>query len=139
MCIRSKRVKVSPSQLRSKTPAKLQGLKEAVRQTNLLVDLGFWKVYLYIFAMIDARELNLLGDDRQHFNEIKHKIKFAIDHSIERLNSRAGVFEVELVQSTDSPPTTFNQAGGHLRRQATVVQQSYDFTKWISDLTPISW
>jgi hypothetical protein len=56
-----KRVKVSLPQLRDKTPGKLQDLREAVRQANLPVDVGFWKVHLYIFALIDARELNLLG------------------------------------------------------------------------------
>jgi hypothetical protein len=131
-----KRVKVSASQLRAKTLGKLQDLKKAVRQTNQLVDVGFWKVYLYIFALIDARELNLLEDDRLHFNEIKHKISFAIGNSIGNLNGRAGVFEVELVQLTDNQPTTFDQAGGHLRRQATAARQSYELTKWIGEVFP---
>lgn len=125
-----KRVKVSLSQLRAKTPGKLRDLKEAVRQTNLLVDVGFWKVYLYIFALIDARELNLLGEDRPQFNEIKHKISLAIGNSIGELHSRVGVFEVELVQTTDSEPTTFDQAGGYLRRPAIAAPQSYELTKW---------
>ena len=129
-----KRIKVSLSQLRAKTPGKLQDLKEAVRQTNLLVEVGFWKVYLYIFALIDARELNLLGEGRVHFNEIKHKISFAIGNSIGNLDGRAGVFEVELVQVADNEPTTFDQAGGHLLRQATATRQSYELTNWIGEV-----
>jgi hypothetical protein len=129
-----KRVKVSLSQLRAKTPGKLQDLKEAVRQANLLVDVGFWKVYLYIFALIDARELNLLGEDRRHFNEVKYKISFAIGNSIGGLNRRVGAFEVELIQATDNQPTTFDQAGGHLLRQAIAGPQSYELTKWVGEV-----
>jgi hypothetical protein len=129
-----KRVKVSLTQLRAKTPGKLQDLKEAVRQANLLVDVGFWKVYLDIFALIDARELDLLTEDRLHFNEIKYKISLAIGNSIADLNTRVGVFEVELVQTTDGPPTTFDQTGGHLRRQASAAPQSYELTKWVSEV-----
>lgn len=129
-----KQVKVSLAQLQAKTPGKLQDLKEAVRQANLLVDVGFWKVYLYVFALGDARELNLLGDDRLQFNEIKYKINLAVGNSIGELNSRIGVFDVELVQTTDSRPTTFDQAGGHLRRQATAAPQSYELTKWVGEV-----
>ena len=129
-----KRVKVNLAQLRAKAPGKLRDLKEAVRQANLLAEIGFWKVYLYIFALIDARALNLLSEDRLHFNEIKHKISLAIGNSITDLNSSVGVFAVELVQTTDSRPTTFDQAGGHLLRQATAVPQSYELTKWISEV-----
>jgi hypothetical protein len=134
-----KRIKVSLSQLSAKTPGKLQALDEAVRQTNLLVRVGFWKAYLYIFALIDARELNLIGDDRIHFNEIKYKIERAVSNSIRSLDNRAGVFEVELVQATDNQPTTFDQAGGHLRRQAIAVQQSHELTRWVGEVfTPDS-
>jgi hypothetical protein len=129
-----KRVKVSLAQLSAKTPAKLQDLKEAVRQANLLVDVGFWKVYLYVFALIDARELDLLTEDRLHFNEIKYKISLAIGNSIADLNIRVGVFEVELVQTTDGAPTTFDQAGGHLRRPASAEPQSHELTKWVSEV-----
>jgi hypothetical protein len=47
-----------------------------------LADLGFWKVYLYIIAEIDARELDLLDGDRPHFNEIIYKIDSAIGMSM---------------------------------------------------------
>lgn len=128
-----KRVKVNSTQLRSKTPAKLRDLQEAVRQANLLAEIGFWKVYLYTFTLIDARELSLLGHDRVHFNEIKHKISCAIDGSIGSLHGRVGVFEIDLTQTTDSQPITFDHAGGHLRRPATAAPQSYELTKWIGE------
>jgi hypothetical protein len=128
-----KRVKVSLAQLRAKAPGKLRDLREGVRQTNLLVGIGFWKVYLYIFALIDARELDLLSEDRLHFNEIKYLINSAIGNSVGDLSHRAGVFEVELVQTTDSAPGIFEQAGGHLRRQASAAPQSYELTKWVSE------
>jgi hypothetical protein len=128
-----KRLKVSLAQLQAKTPGKLKGIEEGVQQANILADLGFWKVYLYIFALIDARELNLLGDDRPRFNEIKYKINTAIGSSIQTLQSRIGVFAVDLVQTTDTPPTTFDQAGGHLLRKAGEASQSHELTKWVSE------
>jgi hypothetical protein len=128
-----KRVKVSLAQLQARTPGKLKGIQEGVQQANILADLGFWKVYLYIFALIDARELNLLGDDLPRFNDIKYKIDLAIGSSIQNLQSRVGVFAVDLVQTTDTPPTTFDQAGGHLLRKAGGVSQSYELTKWVSE------
>src|SRR5580692_4441901 len=73
-----KRVKVGLSQLRYSAPGKLQNLKESVRQANLLVTIGFCKVDLYVIAVIDAREWNLLGDDRMLFNEVRYKIDSAI-------------------------------------------------------------
>jgi hypothetical protein len=111
----------------------LKGIQEGVQQANILAELGFWKVYLYIFALIDARELNLLGDDRPHFNEIKYKINLAIGGSIQTLQSRIGVFAVDLVQTTDTPPTTFDQAGGHLLRKAGEASQSHELTEWVSE------
>lgn len=129
-----KRIKVGLSQVRSKAPAKLQDLKEAVRQANLLADIGFWKVFLYILCEIDARELNLLNDDRLHFNQIKAKIDTAIGLCMGNLNSRIGVTSFEFVQTTDSPPHTMDQSGGYLRRQAAPTAQSYELTKWIGEL-----
>ena len=99
-------MKVSLAQLSAKTPGRLQDLKEAVRQANLLVDVGFWKVYLYIFALIDARDWDLLTEDRLHFNEIKCKISLAIGNSIADLNIRVGVFEVELLLTQNIDPAS---------------------------------
>ena len=128
-----KRVKVSLAQLQAKTPGKLRGIQKGIQQANDLATLGFWKVYLYIFALIDARQLNLLGDDRIHFNEINHKIELAINSSLQTLQSRIGVFTVELVQTTDSHPMTFDHSHGHLRRPGAPLTQRYELTKWVSE------
>jgi hypothetical protein len=127
-----KLVKVSLAQLRAKTPAKLRELQKGVRQANQLAERGFWKVFLYVVALIDARELNLFGEDRLLFNEVKGKIASAVSNTVEGLNSRVGVFDFEFVQTTDDRPTIFNQSGGHLRRQATPALQSYELTKWVT-------
>jgi hypothetical protein len=76
----------SLAQLQAKTPGKLNGIQEGVRQANDLADLGFWKVYLYNIAEIDARELDLLDGDRTYFNEIIYKIDSAIGMSMGNLN-----------------------------------------------------
>jgi hypothetical protein len=126
-----KRVKVGLSQLRFSAPSKLQDLKKAVRQANQLATIGFWKVYLYVIAVIDARGQNLLGEDRALFNEVTFKIDSAIGQSIGSLDSRVGVFNVELVQTTDNPPTTIDTAHGNLRRPAIASQQSSELTRWV--------
>jgi hypothetical protein len=104
-----KRIKVGMSQLRYSAPSKLEELKVAVRQANLLAEVGFWKVFLYVITVVDAREQNLL-EDRALFNEIKYKIGLAISNSIGNLNQRVGVFDIELIQSTDNRRYTAQKA-----------------------------
>jgi hypothetical protein len=127
-----KRVKVNLAQLQAKTPGKLNGIHDGVQQANDLANLGFWKVYLYIIAEIDARELNLLERDRLHFNEIIYKIDSAIGMSIGNLNTRIGINSVEFVQATDSDPHTIDHSHGHLRRPGAPLTQSHELTKWVS-------
>jgi hypothetical protein len=128
-----KRVKVSLAQLQAKTPGKLKGIQEGVQQANDLAELGFWKVYLYIIAEIDARELDILDGDRPHFNEIIYKIDSAIGISMGNLNRRIGINSFEFVQTTDSDPHTIDHSHGNLRRPGAPVTQSYELTKWVSE------
>jgi hypothetical protein len=118
---------------RHSAPSKLEELKLAARQANLLADIGFWKVFLYIITAVDAREQDLLVD-RSLYNDVKSKVGLAISNSIGELNKRIGVFDVEFVQSTDNLPTTIDIFGGYLRRQATASSQSGQLTEWVKQL-----
>jgi len=124
-----KRIKVGMSQLRFKAPSKLEELNLAVRQANLMAEIGFWKVFLYVITVVDAREQNL---EQTMFaglsNELKHKITTAVSNSVVVLNQRVGLFEIDLIQTTDSPPTTIDFFGGHLRRPAEASPQSGELT-----------
>jgi hypothetical protein len=131
-----KRVKVGMSQLRFSTPSKLQELRKAVRQTNLLAEMGFWKVFLYVITVVDSREQNFDQISRGEItyaglsNDLKHKINVAVSNSTTSL--RVGLAEIDLTQASDNSPFTLDASGAKLHRRATEVPQSEQLTSWIS-------
>jgi hypothetical protein len=133
-----KKVKVGMSQFRFSAPSKLQELKEAVRQANLLADMGFWKVFLYVITVVDSREQNLDQISRGEItyaglsNDLKYKINQAVSNSVTGLNPRVGLAEIDLTQATDNAPFTIDASGAKLHRRATEVPQSEQLTSWIS-------
>jgi hypothetical protein len=133
-----KRVKVGMSQLRFSAPSKLQELKEAVRQTNLLAEMGFWKVFLYVITVVDSREQNFDQISRGKItyaglsNDLKHKINVAVSNSTTSLDPRVGLAEIDLTQASDNSPFTIDASGAKLHRRATEVPQSEQLTSWIS-------
>lgn len=135
-----KRVKVGMSQLRAAAPSKLQELKEAVRQANLLADMGFWKVFLYVITVVDSREQNLDQISRGEMvyaglsNDLKYKINQAVSNSVTGLNPRVGLAEIDLTQASDNSPFTIDSSGATLHRRATEIPQSEELTSWISGI-----
>jgi len=133
-----KRVKVGMSQLRFSAPSKLQELKEAVRQTNLLAEMGFWKVFLYVITVVDSREQNFDQISRGEItyagisNDLKHKINMAVSNSTTSLDPRVGLAEIDLTQASDNSPFTIDASGAKLHRRASEVPQSEQLTSWIS-------
>jgi len=135
-----KRVKVGMSQLRAAAPSKLQELKEAVRQTNLLAEMGFWKVFLYVITVVDAREQNFDQISRAEItyaglsNDLKRRINMAVSNSTTSLHLRVGLAEIDLTQASDNSPFTIDSSGATLHRRATEVPQSEELTSWISGI-----
>lgn len=128
-----KRIKVGMSQLRSKSPNKLEELKLAVRQSNLLAAIGFWKVYLYVLTVVDSREYKFPAHIPL-LNEIKSKVRLSISNSVGALKEGVGVFDVEFIQSTDRHPKTIDSSGAHLMRRAEESRQNEELTKWIAQI-----
>jgi len=93
----------------------------------------FWKVFLYVMTVIDARE-HEFPDRIQLLNEMRYKVQLAISNSIGPLAQRVGVFDIEFIQSTDSDPRTIDQSGGHLMRQASESPQGEELTNWIAQI-----
>jgi hypothetical protein len=135
-----KKVKVGMSQFRFSAPSKLQELKEAVRQANLLADMGFWKVFLYVITVVDSREQNLDRISRGEMvyaglsNDLKYKINQAVSNSVTGLNPRVGLAEIDLTQASDNSPFTIDSSGATLHRRATEIPQSEELTSWISGI-----
>ena len=128
-----KRIKFGMSQLCNGTPSKLGEFKKAVQQANLLVEVGFWKVYLYVITVVDSRQQNRGQTSYAGLsNELKQKVASAV--SVQYLNERVGLFAVDLTQAMDHPPLTVDAFGGHLRRRAAEAPQSEELTNWVARL-----
>lgn len=126
-----KRIKFGMSQLRNKAPSKLGEMEKAKQQANLLAKIGFWKVFLYIFTVVDSREQN--RGERSYAglsNELKSMLASAVTY--QGLGHRVGFFVADLTQSTDNHPLTIDTFGGTLRRQATAETQSPELTEWVT-------
>jgi hypothetical protein len=132
VAIEAKRVKVGSGAMRSGSPNKVGGLLKGVEQVNRLADLGFSRVYLLIFVVVDTRELNAGKTSRSGMsNDMKSRIRIAVQKCVVGLSEKIGIMQCELVQSVDAPPLTVGEAGFHLIRQAEPVEQSPVLTKWV--------
>jgi len=126
----AKRIKFGMSQLRKGKPSKLRELERAKQQANRLAKVGFWKVFLYVFTVVDSREQN--KGQRSYAglsNDLKQMIESAV--SVQGLDQRVGLSVIDLTQATDNPPFTIDTAGIKLRRQATDAHQSVELTEWV--------
>ena len=128
-----KRIKFGMSQLRKGKPSKLGELEKAKQQANRLAKVGFWKVFLYVFTVVDSREQN--KGQRSYAglsNDLKQMIQSAV--STQGLDERVGLFVADLTQSTDNHPFTIDSFGGVLRRMPTAAPQSEELTKWVDQI-----
>ncbi len=134
--IQVKRIKVSAKSLRTGQPNKLSDSQNGVRQANLLSDLGFHQVYLYLCVQVDSRELNAgrFGFEGST-KEIKSLIRTHSSTLAASLRSNVGLCVWEFTQSMDDVPLGAGAFGGHLVRLAKQRTQSYELTAWISNAT----
>jgi hypothetical protein len=111
-------------------------LKEGARQTNLLSDLGFHQVYLYVFIVVDSRELN---GGKFAFEGSTTKIRSLMEREIgvltTTLRAEAGLYVCEFTQSMDDVPLTTGGFGGKLARIAQQKSQNPELTAWVSRIT----
>jgi hypothetical protein len=114
-------------------PNKLSDYREGVRQANLLAEIGFAQVYLYVLVVVDSRIRN---KGKYSYDGITPELQAEIDAvvTLDGLNPRAGLVVSELVQSMDYEPLTLGAGGGHLRRLATPAIQPAALTAWVTDV-----
>lgn len=127
-----KRIKFGMSALRAGgRPNKLREFEKAVEQANRLAQVGFWQVYLYVIATVDAREQNAGGRSyRGISSELKSLVASVV--TAQGLNVRVGLCELEFTQPMDYAPFTVGAHGLRLHRLAKAVPQSDELTKWVA-------
>lgn len=100
VAIEVKRVKVGPRTFHTRMPGKLQGLRQGVRQANLLSDITFFRTMLLLLVVTSGRE-------REEFNFASRGLTWDLARLIddfphrERLSSRVDIGVVEITQPVD--------------------------------------
>ena len=133
--IQAKRVKVGMKALREGgQPNKLQQVAKGVRQANLLAEMGFWQVYLYILVVVDSREKNA---GRVSYEGPPPALREIITRGIsiykKDLNPRVGLVCCEFVQPMDREPLRVGTGSISLERMAKRLTQSDELTKWVKE------
>ena len=112
---------------------RLGEFKKGVRQANDLARIGFWKVYLWVFVLVDSR---LQNAGRITYDGLGGELKCEVDRTIctEKLNPRVGLIHYEFVQSMDEIPLDVGSYGGHLIRLAEGADQPGGVTAWVAQI-----
>ena len=132
--IQVKRIKVSAKAFRNQSPNKLPGFKKGVEQANLLADIGFFQVYLFVLVAVDSREHNR-GEVSYDgpTNELRRVIETTIRP--DKLLDRVGLLHLEYVQPMDYSPLSVGAGGSDLRQSATAVPQAAELTEWVAGVS----
>lgn len=135
--IQVKRVKVGAAALRDQRPNKLQEFKKGVRQANLLAKIGFSLVYLYVFVVVDSREINA---GRSLYKGLTKELRSLIERAISPhgLHVRVGLMYHEFVQPMDNVPLGTGTYFGHLVRSARPISQPAEVTSWVAQATSVA-
>jgi hypothetical protein len=127
-----KRIKFGRSALRrGGKPNKLGEFDKAIQQANRLAQVGFSQVYLYVIAVVDARE-QAAGENTYLGLSSDLRSLVASVVAPKGLNARVGLCEWEFTQPMDYAPLTVGTRSGHLHRPATPAPQNDELTKWIA-------
>jgi hypothetical protein len=140
MAYQIKRVKFGINQLRKGTPSKLEEFKKLAQQTNLISQMGFWRVYADVIVVADAREQNAEAQSTGKLtfqglsSEWRSLLHSAISSAIPLFDSRIGIGVMEFIQTMDSEPFTAGTHGLHVRRFCEPALQSEELTKWVAEV-----
>jgi hypothetical protein len=133
IAVEVKRIKVGLEAIRTKRPNKMHEFKKGVRQANLLAELGFSQVYLWVLVMVDTREQNA---GRYTYEGLHSELRSKIGElfSTAGLDQRVGLVHYEFVQPMDFAPLSIGTHGGNLIRLAQEVDQPPHLTAWVDQL-----
>jgi hypothetical protein len=129
--VQAKRIKVAAQTFQTGKPNRLVAVAELHRQTNLLVELGFWQVFSYAIVVVDSRTNNQ-GEYR--YDGLTTELRTTINDSLttEGLHQDAGFIRFELAQPIDHYPLGAGTFSTRLLRAPTVRPQPANVTKWVS-------
>jgi hypothetical protein len=131
VAIEAKCVRVPPIAFKTIEPNGLSNWRKGISQANKSAALGFHKVYLYMFLLIDSRE----QDNRSFFRgatpELMERVHSAL--RLSELDPRVGVVENQFVQPFDRPPFMTGGASSQILRFATEVEQPAEITAWVTE------
>ena len=114
-------------------PNKLPEFQKGVRQANLLAQIGFCQVYLWVLVVVDSRRRNVGTVSYAGMNsELRAEVAGAV--STRGLDARVGVVALELVQPMDKHPLTVGSGSLHLVRLAESTVQPEAVTAWVTQL-----
>lgn len=133
--IQVKRVRVSEKSFAAGgSPNKLKEVLKLNRQSSLLVKLGFWQVFAFVFIVVDSRVRN---QGRYSFDGLTTELRIKIEQGItmEGLAARAGCVVYELTQPMEDQPLGTGTFFGHILRMPTCSPQSAEVTKWVISKT----
>lgn len=129
--IQIKRIKVSENAFHTGMPNKLGDVQKGARQANLLAELGFYQVYLYLFIVVDSRIRNIGQYSYEGLTpQLRSTLRAEITTSA--LLRRVGMIEFEFTQPMDSPPLGVGTYGGSLVRLAEPHSQAPEVTGWVN-------
>jgi hypothetical protein len=139
VAIEVKRIKFGISALRpGGKPNKLHEYEKAIEQANRLYKVGFWKVYLYVIIVVDAREQNAskLNSEKLVFDGLSMRLRNLVASVVNTngLNANVGLCELNFTQTMDCEPFVVGTQGLHLIRRSTEQTQAQEFTKWVSEV-----
>jgi hypothetical protein len=133
--IQVKRVRVSEKSFAAGgSPNKLKEVLKLNRQSSLLVELGFWQVFAFVFVVVDSRVRNV---GHYRFDGLTTELRRMIEQGItmEGLAPRAGCIVYELTQPMEDHPLGTGTFWGHIHRMPTCSPQSAEVTKWVTSNT----
>ena len=118
-----KRVKVSPGSLARDQVYKLEEIAKGVLQTEKLVQLGFSRVYLLVFVVVDARAVQSLGSP--WLSGVTRTMQEDINRAmqIDTMPANAGLIQLELVQVVDKDICDAGAAGTIVRKESVLRAQ----------------
>lgn len=129
--IQAKCIKVAAQTFQTGKPNRLVAVAKLHRQTNLLVELGFWQVLCYAIVAVDSRTNNK-GEYR--YDGLTAELRKTINDSLttEGLHQDAGFIRFELAQPIDHYPLGAGTFFMRQLRASTVRPQSANVTNWVN-------
>ena len=128
--IQAKRLKVGANAFRSGKPNRMNEIKKLYKQTNLLVDLGFWKAFSFLFIVVDSRTRNL---GKTQYDGLTSELTQTIEAQMsdEGLNPNAGLVVFQITQPMDDRPLGAGTFSARVVRLPSEQAQPSKVTSWV--------